>query len=65
MLVIGVALLVLVASVLPVTTGLGSRRRGTSVPVAVLAGLAFPLTWVWWYVHDEDPYRHADRAHAL
>jgi hypothetical protein len=54
-----VVLLVLAAAVLPVTTGLGSRRRGASVPVALVAGLLFPLTWIWWYVRDEDPYRRA------
>jgi hypothetical protein len=29
--------------------------------VLVAAGLLFPLTWVWWYVRDEDPYHHEDR----
>ena len=56
---IAVALLVLVALVLPVTTALGSRRRGASVVVSLLAGLLFPVTWVWWYVRDEHPYQRA------
>lgn len=52
--VVGVLLagLVLLFAVL---TGLGSRRRGTSVPVAVLAGVFFPATWIAWYINDGRP----------
>jgi hypothetical protein len=34
-------------------TGEGGWRRGESVPVAVLAGVSFPITWAVWYVRDE------------
>jgi hypothetical protein len=54
-----IALLVPAAAILPVMTALGSRRRGASVPVALVAGLLFPVTWAWWYVRDEHPYRRA------
>lgn len=39
-------------------TALGARRRGVSPGRALLAGLAFPLTWAVWYVVDEygDPH---------
>lgn len=39
---------------LVVCTGLGARRRGYSIPLAVFAGLTFPGAWVVWYVQDED-----------
>jgi len=43
----------LVLAALVVTTAQGSRRRGTGRALAVLAGLAFPVTWALWYVVDE------------
>jgi hypothetical protein len=55
-----VPLLLLVASgmlALMMMTGEGGRRRGESVPIAVLAGVFFPITWAVWYVRDEHPYR--------
>ena len=48
---------------LGILTALGERERGGGVPVAVLAGLAFPLTWIIWYVLDEHPRDRA--AHHL
>ena len=49
---------------LPVLTALGAHQRGQALPLAVLAGLFFPLTWTVWYLRDEHPYRwihrHAD-----
>lgn len=36
-------------------TTVGARRRGRSVPAAVVAGLFFPVTWAAWYVVDRDP----------
>lgn len=39
---------------LVVCTGLGARRRGYSIPLAVFAGLTFPGAWVVWYVQDEE-----------
>jgi hypothetical protein len=54
-----IVVLLLVALVwLPfaVLTGLGEHRRGARTVVAVLAGVAFPLTWVVWYVRDEHPF---------
>lgn len=37
---------------LVVLTALGGRRRGTSIGVAVGAGVFFPVTWTAWYVRD-------------
>ena len=54
--------IVVVALPLPVLmllTMLGSRRRGVRWPLAVGAGLMFPVTWVVWYVLDEVPYQRA------
>ena len=39
-----------------VLTGLGARRRGAGWPLAMVSGLAFPVTWAVWYVRDERPY---------
>lgn len=40
-----------------VLTGLGARQRGQSHVAASLAGIAFPVTWIVWYVRDTHPYR--------
>ena len=53
---LGVTALVALALTLPVLTVLGGRRRGYGWPLAVLAGVAFPIAWVAWYVQDEHPY---------
>ena len=45
------------ALVLAVLTGLGEHRRGASLPVVVVAGLFFPVTWFAWYFRDERPHR--------
>ena len=37
-------------------TSVGMRARGHGMPVALLGGLVFPLTWTVWYVVDEHPY---------
>ncbi|GAA4810402.1 hypothetical protein GCM10025786_13420 [Nocardioides caeni] len=42
---------------LAVLTGLGARCRGTSVVLAGVAAVFFPVTWVAWYVRDEVPHR--------
>lgn len=53
-----VAAVVLVAGaiglvlVLVVSTGVGAHRRGYRLPLATVAALAFPLTWVVWYLQD-------------
>lgn len=50
---------VLVASpllLLAVLTAIGERRRGAPLPIVVVAGIFFPVTWVTWYVRDERPY---------
>jgi hypothetical protein len=44
-----------------VTTAVGARRRGLGGPAALLAGLAFPVTWIAWYLRDERPW-HRRRA---
>jgi hypothetical protein len=44
---------------LAVLTALGARERGAAMPVAVVAGLFFPVSWVAWYVRDEYPHRRA------
>jgi len=54
------ALVATLALSLPLLTVLGAHRRGLRWPLAVAAGLIFPLTWVVWYVHDEHPYARAD-----
>ena len=48
-----IALVVMMA----VLTTIGSRRRGAAPVLAVLSGLFFPVTWVAWYVWDEQPRR--------
>ena len=58
--VVAAALLLLLA----VLTALGSRRRGASRPVSVLAGAAFPATWTFWYVRDEHPYHRTHPHHT-
>ena len=45
------ALVVMMAAL----TVVGSRRRGADLGLAVLSGLFFPVTWVAWYVWDEQP----------
>lgn len=52
-------LLFVPAAALMVLTALGARTRGTGGPRAVMYGLAFPLTWVLWYVQDEIPQRRS------
>jgi len=44
---------------LVVLTVLGERRRGGPWVLAVVAGCAFPVTWVVWYVRDVRPYASA------
>lgn len=53
--VVAVVLLV-VGSPFAVLTAIGARRRGNRMALALLAGLAYPVTWVIWYVRDEHPY---------
>lgn len=36
-----------------VLTGVGQRKRGSGVAVCVLAAVAFPGTWIAWYLSDE------------
>ena len=52
---VGVALAVVCLVLLGVMTltALGSRRRGTGLALAVVAGACFPATWTAWYVRDE------------
>jgi hypothetical protein len=38
-----------------VLTGVGSRRRGSSVVVTTLSGVFFPVAWVVWYGRDMHP----------
>jgi hypothetical protein len=49
-------LLLVVGSSLTVLTAIGARRRGNRIALTLLAGLAYPVTWVVWYVRDEHPY---------
>ena len=58
---VAAASLVLCVAVL---TGIGSYRRGTPIPLSVLAGTAFPVTWTAWYVRDEHPYHRTHRHHV-
>ncbi|MGH3337107.1 MAG: hypothetical protein ACRDOZ_14910 [Nocardioides sp.] len=57
--VLGIALVLLP---LPVLTALGAHRRGVGPPLALLAGLFFPITWTAWYLRDEHPYRRSISA---
>jgi hypothetical protein len=57
MLVVALLVLAAVSLPLPVLTGLGAHRRGLAIPLAVLTGLCFPVTWTVWYLRDEHPYR--------
>ena len=52
--------ILLLAASLAVLTAVGARHRGNPIWLAALSGLAFPLAWVLWYVHDEHP--HAARV---
>ncbi len=49
---------------LAVLTGLGEHRRGASAPLVALAGLFFPITWLVWYLKDEQPFRRLSRRAA-
>ncbi len=59
--ILAIAVLSVIALVLPTLTAVGARRRGVPVPVAVLAGICFPVTWTVWYVRDERPHHRANR----
>ena len=47
---------------LMVLTTVGGRRRGEPWVVAALRSLIFPVTWIAWYVEDEQP--HLVRRHT-
>ncbi len=64
MVVVGVVVLAAVLLCLPVLTGLGERRRGARAPLAVLAGVFFPITWIVWYSKDELPGHRLSRRGA-
>jgi hypothetical protein len=55
---IAVAALALLVLALPLAalTAWGAVQRGNDGAMAVVAGLAFPVTWVVWYVRDEQRY---------
>jgi hypothetical protein len=57
--IVGVGVLALCLLALEVLTASGARRRGAGAPLAVVAGVCFPVTWAVWYVVDEHPYRRA------
>jgi sensor c-di-GMP phosphodiesterase-like protein len=61
-----ITLIVLAVASLPLArlTASGAHRRGLTVPRALLAGLAYLLTWLFWYVKDERPYRRVKRHAA-
>ena len=64
MLIVWLLVLAAISLPLPVLTALGARQRGHRVPLAVLAGLFFPVTWTVWYLRDERPYRRTHRHAA-
>lgn len=39
-------------ALLAMPTAVGGWQRHRSVPVAIADGLAWPLTWVTWFVRD-------------
>ncbi len=54
------ALLVAVIVLPPmVLTTVGARSREAAWPLALLAGVCFPVTWTVWYLRDEHPYRQS------
>lgn len=55
MLVVGVAVPGLAVVALAVLTALGARRRGAGRRLAGVAAIAFPVTWVVWYLRDGHP----------
>ncbi len=46
------AVVALVGAPFALLTASGGRKRGYPAPTAFLAGLAFPVTWVLWYLQD-------------
>lgn len=46
-----------------ILTGIGAHRRGTGVPLSLLAGFVFPVTWTAWYINDEQPYHRTHPHH--
>jgi len=48
---------------LMVLTTLGARRRGNRLPVALVSGVLFPVTWAVWYSRDEE-FSERQRAGA-
>jgi hypothetical protein len=56
---VGVGVFALGLLPLVVLTASGARRRGAGAPLAMVAGVCFPVTWAIWYVLDEHPYRRA------
>ncbi len=54
--VVGLVVLALIAP-LSILTAVGAHRRGAGLPLAIGAGIMFPVTWTAWYVRDEHPYR--------
>jgi len=59
MVIVGVVGLALVVLAFGALTAVGARRRGVGVPLAVVAGLFFPVTWTAWYLRDQRPYQRA------
>ena len=61
MLVVALVVVLLVLAAVPLTllvlTGIGAHRRGLARPLAIVAGIFFPVTWTVWYLRDEHPYR--------
>jgi hypothetical protein len=53
-----VVLLVSVLAGFAAVTAHGAHRRGNRMPLSLLAGLVFPMTWAAWYLRDV-PVRHA------
>lgn len=43
-------------------TAVGERHRGHGIPLAVAAGIFFPVTWAVWYLRDERAARTAHPA---
>lgn len=43
-------------------TATGEHRRGHGVFLVLAAGVFFPITWIVWYLVDEQPYRAVRRV---
>jgi hypothetical protein len=56
MVILAIVVLALGVLALAALTATGEHHRGAGLPLALVAGLCFPVTWTVWYIRDEHPY---------